>query len=141
MWKYIYYRFYFSKNIMNPELYIFFWLLIWAFIWYAFWKAIRHKDLMHERSKSVRKSRSIILWETYEKIAPLLQSIPYHPKDMTFLWKWVDYVVFDWLSAWNLKSIVFLEIKTWKSRQNKNEKQIESIINSKKVSYEIKRLW
>lgn len=96
---------------------------------------------MQERKNSVKRSRSIILWETYEKIAPLLQSIPYHPKDMNFLGKWVDYVVFDGLAAGKLKQIVFLEIKTWKSRQNSNEKQIQEIINSKKIKYEIKYLW
>ena len=69
-----------------------------------------------------------------------MPDIPYHPKDMVFVWKGVDYVVFDGLSWWALKQIVFLEIKTWKSNQNRNEKQIEKIVNLKKVKYELKQI-
>jgi len=119
-----------------------YWILISIitfFIWYFIWKLIKYVELSKIRKKSVKQSRSIILWESYETLAPFMKDISYHPKDMNFLWKWVDYIVFDWLASWNLKQIVFLEIKTWKSRQNINEKQIEKIIKDKKIKYEIVR--
>ncbi len=116
------------------------WIVIVSFfLWYFIWKIIKYTELRKERQKSVKKSRSVILWESYETLAPFMQDINYHPKDMNFLWKWVDYVIFDGLSNWNLKQIVFLEIKTGKSRQNLNEKQIEKIIKDKKIKYEIVR--
>ena len=119
--------------------------LVWValvafFIGYLIWKIVKYSELKKARKDSVKKSRTVILWETAEKIAPFLPDIPYHPKDMIFVWKGVDYVVFDGLSWWNLKQIVFLEIKTWKSNQNKNEKQIEKIVNLKKVKYELKQI-
>jgi len=116
------------------------WIVILSFfLWYFIWKIIKYTELKKERQKSVKKSRSVILWESYETLAPFMKDIIYHPKDMNFLWKWVDYIVFDGLSSWNLKQIVLLEIKTGKSRQNLNEKQIEKIIKEKKIKYEIVR--
>jgi len=116
------------------------WVVIASFfLWYFIWKIIKFTELRKERQKSVKKSRSVILWESYETLAPFMKDINYHPKDMNFLWKWVDYIIFDGLSAWNLKQIVLLEIKTGKSRQNINEKQIEDIIKKKKIKYEIVR--
>ena len=114
--------------------------LIAFFIGYLIWKLVKYSELQKARKESIKKSRSVILWETAEKVAPFLPDFPYNPKDLTFIWKWVDYVIFDWLSNWNLKQIVFLELKTWKSRQNKNEKEIEKIILQKKVKYELKKV-
>jgi len=116
------------------------WWIIWLFIGYLIWKIVKSAEVKKHRKDAVRKSRSVILWEVAEKVAPLIPQIPYNPKDMTFIWKWVDYIVFDGLSNWNLKQIVFLEIKTGKSKQNNNEKQVEKIIKLKKVKYELKNL-
>lgn len=125
---------------MKVEYYILFWVILWFFIWYIVWKIIKHIELSKERKKAVDKSRSVILWESYEKLVPISGAIPYYSKDMNFLWKWVDYIVFDWLSEGNLRKIVFLEVKTWKSRLNKNEKMILQAVKDKKITYETIRL-
>ena len=75
-----------------------------------------------------------------EKIAPILPNFPYNYKDLVFIWKWIDYVVFDWLSTWYLKEIVFLEVKSWVANLNRNEKMVKDCINSWKTSYEILRI-
>ena len=114
--------------------------LIAFFIGYLVWKLVKYSELQKVKKESIKKSRSAILWETAEKVAPFLPNFPYNPKDLTFIWKWVDYIVFDWLSNWNSKQIVFLEVKTWKSKQNKNEKETEKIILQKKVKYELRKM-
>jgi len=114
--------------------------IIWLFIGYLIWKIVKSSEVKKHRKDAVKKSRSVILWEVAEKTAPFMPQIPYNPKDMTFIWKWVDYIVFDGISSWNLKQIVFLEIKTGKSKQNNNEKQVEEIIRLKKIKYELKNL-
>ena len=116
--------------------------LIWAvflafLLWYFIWKIVKYVELKKERKNAVNRSRSIILWESYEKLAPFMPNIKYNPKDMNFLWKWTDYIIFHWLSSWSLKEIVLLEIKTWKSILNKNEKQIQDIVKKRKVRYEV----
>lgn len=125
---------------MVEKIYIALAMIVWLFIWYIVWKIVKYIELKKERKNAVKKSRSIILWETFETIAPFMKDIPYHPKDMHFIWKWIDYLVFDQLSNWKLKEIVFLEIKTWKSQLNSNERQIKKIIESWKIRYEVKTL-
>lgn len=116
--------------------YIFLAILFSFFVWFLIGKILKNKEISKNRKDAVVKSRSIILWELYEKISPLLQDFPYSPKDLIFVWKGIDYVVLNWLSNWDLTEIVFLEIKSWKSALNKNEKDIKNIINTKKIRYE-----
>lgn len=50
------------------------------------------------RKDAVDRSRSVVLGHVHEKIAPLLPHFPYSYKDLVFLGKGVDYLVFDGLS-------------------------------------------
>ena len=109
-------------------------------IGYLIWKLIKYKEIKQHRKQAVKQSCAVILGEVAEKIAPILPQIPYNPKDMVFIWKGVDYIIFDWLAWWKLKQIIFLEIKSWKSKQNSNEKQVEQTIKLKKVKYQGKTL-
>lgn len=121
-------------------IFILFWIIIWLIIWYLFAKIhfwIKNKSV---RKDAIWRSKSVILWQVNEKIAPILPQFNYNYKDLVFIWKWIDYIVFDWLSEWNLNKIVFLEIKTWKSNLNKNEKSIKSKLEESKVEYEIMRI-
>lgn len=120
--------------------FIIIWVIIWFFVGYMIWKIIKYKELKRERAFSVKRSRSVILWEVYEKVAPFLPNFPYNPKDMIFVWKGVDYVIFDGLSAGNLKQVIFLEIKSGKSNLNKNERNIRDTVWKKKVFYQIYRI-
>lgn len=99
-----------------------------------------HRKLSAIKKKSVAQSRSSILGEVSEKIMPLLPEFPYHTKDLVFLGKGVDYVVFDGLSCGNLKEIIFLEIKSGTSQLNKNEQLIKDYLCSYPVRYEVMRL-
>jgi predicted Holliday junction resolvase-like endonuclease len=80
-----------------------------------------------------------VRWHNIEKTAPLLPWFQYKIRDMTFVGKGIDYIIFDGLSSGNLKEIVFLEIKSGSSTQNNNEKMIEEIIKRGKVRYEVMR--
>ena len=113
------------------------WIIIGFFIGYLVWKIVKYYHIRQIRKDSNRRSRSVILWEVAEKIAPILPDFPYNPKDLAFVWKGVDYIVFDWLSSWKLKKIIFLEIKSWKSTLNKNEKLIRDYVSKNKVLYNI----
>lgn len=87
------------------------------------------------RQDAVRGSRNAITGEIYEKILPTMPDFPYFPKDMVFVGKWTDYIVFDGLSEWDLREIVFLELKSGKSRLNTNEKMIKKILDEKRVRF------
>lgn len=111
------------------------WIIFWLFIWILIWKFIKYKTLKDERALSIKKSKSVILGEVYEKVLPFLPNFPYAPRDMTFIGKWIDYIVFDGISEWNLKKIVFLEVKSWTSTLNKNEKMIRDTILKWNIEY------
>jgi predicted Holliday junction resolvase-like endonuclease len=119
-----------------------FWIIsfiIWIFlaflIWFIIWRILKYKQIKKERNNSIKQSKSVILGGVYEKILPFLPKFPYKPKDMVFVGKGTDYIIFDWLSEGRLKKIIFMEVKSWRSQLNKNEKQIRNIILNKKVDY------
>ena len=87
------------------------------------------------RQDAVRGSRNAITGEIYEKILPSMPNFPYAPKDMVFVGKWTDYIIFDGLSEGDLREIIFLEIKSGKSRLNANEKMIKKILDEKIVRF------
>ncbi len=122
-----------DKEMLNLIL----WIIIWIFIWYMIAKLYFWIRLKSQRKDAVDRSKNIILWQVNEKIAPILPDFPYDINDLTFIWKWIDYLVFNWLHEWDLQEIIFLEIKTNKSNLNKNEKMIKDIINRWKIRYEI----
>lgn len=114
-------------------------LLIALALGYLWGRIVRHRSVMRERNDAVGRSRSVILGELYETIAPLLPGFRYAPRDMVFIGKGVDYLVFDGLAEGQLREVVFLELKTGKSKQNANEKMIERVIKEGRVRYEIGR--
>ena len=98
-------------------------------------KIIANAENAQVRKSAVRGSRNSIFGEVYEKILPALPSFPYSPKDMVFIGKWVDYLIFDWLSEWVLREIVFLELKSGNAVLNKNERLIQEALRKKQVRF------
>ncbi len=93
------------------------------------------KEKGSTQKRAVQGSRNAIMGEVYEKILPSMPSFPYNPKDMVFIGKGSDYIIFDGLSCGNLQEVVFLELKSGKSRLNKNEKMIQNTIGRGRVRY------
>jgi predicted Holliday junction resolvase-like endonuclease len=114
--------------------------IIWCVISYLLLLLHFNNKLTNEKKKSVNQSRNTILWEVSEKVLPLLPDFPYQTKDLVFIWKWVDYVVFNWLSKWKLKEIIFLEVKSWSSILNRNELMIKDYLQHCPVKYEVIRV-
>ena len=140
--KYLYsIRFFnFKEKMKSDRTLLIYWLLIWWLITYTFVTIRFYHKIKRIQQTTVRQSRSSILWEVSEKLSPLLPNFPYHTKDLVFVGKGVDYIVFDGLSAWRLKEIIFLEIKTNTSQLNKNEQQIRSYLANFPVKYEVLKI-
>ena len=116
------------------------WILIWTFIGYLLARLLFWVQLRWQRKNAIERSKHVVMWQVNEKIAPILPGFPYNYKDLVFIGKWIDYVVFDWLSTGYLKQVVFLEIKSWNSLLNKNEIMIKECLDRKKVYYEVLRM-
>lgn len=111
------------------------WIGIWLLFGYLIAKLYFWQDIKKYRKDAVKQSKAVTLGYVNEKLAPLLPNFPYNYKDLMFLGKWVDYLVFDGLSSDRIKNIVFLEIKSGKSRLNKNEQMIKEAIDAGRVKY------
>lgn len=116
------------------------WAIVWLIVWFIVAKLTVHSAVKTARNTSVKQARNVILWDVNEKLAPALPGFPYDFKDMVFIWKWIDYLVFDWLASGNLKKIVLLEIKSWQSLLNRNESMIKNTVWQWLVSYEVFRV-
>ena len=112
-------------------------IAIWGILSYLLANLSFYRKLSAIKKKSVSHSRNSILGEVTEKVTPLLPEFPYHTKDLVFIGKGVDYIVFDGLSRGNLKEIIFLEIKSWTSQLNKNEAMIKTYLKKYPIKYEI----
>ena len=75
-----------------------------------------------------------------EKLAPALPGFPYDFKDMVFIGKGIDYLVFDGLASGELKQIILLEIKSGSSVLNRNERMIRESVARGQVCYEVFRV-
>ena len=110
--------------------------IIFGFVIGFLWVQIQRIGVEKKiRQDAVRGSRNAITGEIYEKILPSMPNFPYAPKDMVFVGKWTDYIIFDGLSEGDLREIIFLEIKSGKSRLNANEKMIKKILDEKIVRF------
>ena len=116
------------------------WAIVWLIVWFIVAKLTVHSAVKTARSSSVKQARNVILGDVNEKLAPALPGFPYDFKDMVFIWKWIDYLVFDWLASGHLKKIVLLEIKSWQSLLNRNESMIKNAVRNWLVSYEVFRV-
>jgi predicted Holliday junction resolvase-like endonuclease len=116
------------------------WVALWLLWAYFLAKVFNWVDILGHRKDAVKKAKSVVLGQASENVAPLMVDFPFHYKDCVFLWKGVDYIVFDGLYEWNLREIIFVEIKTWSSRLNKNEKMIRDIVKNGVISYELIRV-
>ncbi|MBB1554172.1 hypothetical protein HG442_002040 [Candidatus Gracilibacteria bacterium] len=110
--------------------------IIFGFVIGFLWVQIQRMGIEKKiRQDAVRGSRNAITGEIYEKILPSMPNFPYTPKDMVFVGKGTDYIIFDGLSDGDLREIIFLEIKSGKSRLNANEKMIKNILDQKIVRF------
>lgn len=116
------------------------WAIVWLIVWFIVAKLTVHSAVKTARSSSVKQARNVILGDVNEKLAPALPGFPYDFKDMVFIWKWIDYLVFDWLASGHLKKIVLLEIKSWQSLLNRNESMIKNAVGDWLVCYEVFRV-
>jgi predicted Holliday junction resolvase-like endonuclease len=116
------------------------WIIIGLVIWYLIAKIYFEIKVRWQRKNAVERSKNVLIWQVNEKIAPILPWFPYNYKDLVFIGKWIDYLVFDWLSKWNLREIVFLEVKSGNSGLNRNETMIKKCIENGKIAYDILRI-
>jgi len=73
--------------------------------------------------------------KVHEQLVPYLPEFGFNPKDARFLGSPVDLVVFDGLSAGDVRRVVFLEVKTGGAPLTARERQVRAVIEAREVAW------
>lgn len=94
-----------------------------------------------ERKNAVKKSKDVTRGNIAQEFVTLLPDFPYNMSDCKFSGQPIDFLVFDGMS--NLRDgneadveIVFADVKTNTSRNNKIQNAIKKAIENKRVRWE-----
>lgn len=89
------------------------------------------------KAEALERSRAVLKGKIGEQLAPLLPNFKHEPADARFIGSPVDYIVFDGYKEGEPQKIVFLDVKTGKSRElTPIEKKIRKLVKEKKVEWE-----
>ncbi len=76
-----------------------------------------------------------------ETLVPTSKVWKWHPRDARHIGTPIDYVVFNGLEDGSGKlEIIFVEVKTGRSRESKRELQVRAAVLANRVSYEVVRV-
>jgi predicted Holliday junction resolvase-like endonuclease len=90
-----------------------------------------------EREDAARRSRSSLGGQVLEKIAPHLPDFPYDPTELRFIGSPIDFVVFRGLNSDDVEEVIFLEMKSGKSRLTSRERSVQRTIEAKNVRWDV----
>tara|TARA_B100000029_G_C17424721_1_gene905619 strand:- start:257 stop:721 length:465 start_codon:yes stop_codon:yes gene_type:complete len=103
------------------------------------WCITKEKEI---RKDSVARSRNIIRGQATEHLAPLMME-EYSLKDYRFLGNPIDFIIYNGLGdvadgkSDTIESIIFLDIKTGKSRLSKIQRRIRDCIRNGNVEFRV----
>ncbi len=90
------------------------------------------------REETIKKSQNVLKGKVSEQIYPYFGNFPYDPRDVRFLGSPVDLIVFSGLREKGfVEKIVFVEVKTGKSRLSDSERSVKYAVQNKLVDYEV----
>ncbi|OYT42318.1 MAG: Holliday junction resolvase [Candidatus Aenigmarchaeota archaeon ex4484_56] len=98
------------------------------------------KRMKNIKNEVIKKSRSILEGKFKEQLAPLFPEFKYNPTDARFIGSPIDYIIFNGIANNKLENIIFLEVKTKKSKLTEREARIKKIIENGKIKFEELRI-
>src|SRR5882762_4971416 len=99
--------------------------IVIAWLYFLVWK-VRYSAAIRE--DAVQRSLAVTAGKVHEQLVPYLPEFGFNPKDARFLGSPVDLVVFDGLSAGEVRRVVFLEVKTGGAPLTTRERQVRAVI-------------
>lgn len=92
------------------------------------------------RADAIARSKSVVRGKVAEQFVPFAEDFDYNPRDARFLGSPLDFIVFEGLTEGELLRVVFIEVKTGKSRLTRRERQLRDVIDAGEVYHEELRL-
>jgi len=101
-----------------------------------YWEA----ELPIHRKDAVLRSRAVLSGQFSEQLAPFLPDFNFNPTECKFLGKPIDFIVFKGADDKEIKEVIFVEVKSGKSKLSNVEKSLKEVIENKKVRWEEYRI-
>ena len=98
------------------------------------------KQLPSYRKDAISQSRAILGGQFSEQLAPFLPGFKYSPTECRFMGKPIDLLVFRGMDKKDIDEVVFVEVKSGKSKLSSQEKKLKEVIEKKKVRWEEYRI-
>ncbi|MDP4039845.1 MAG: Holliday junction resolvase-like protein [Candidatus Pacearchaeota archaeon] len=92
-------------------------------------------ELPIHRKDAIMKSRAVLAGHFSEQLAPFLPDFPFNANECRFIGKPIDFLVFKGMDDKDISEVIFVEVKSGKSKLNSNEKKLKEAIENKKVSW------
>ena len=87
------------------------------------------------REDAIKRSRSVLGGQFSEQLAPFLPDFPYIPTEARFIGKPVDFLVFKGMDGKSIEEVVFVEVKSGKSRRSPIEDSLRKAIQDRRVAW------
>ncbi len=97
-------------------------------------------ELPNHRREAILKSRAVLGGQFSEQLAPFLPDFKHLPTECRFIGKPIDLLVFKGMDDKNINEVVFVEVKSGKSKLSAVEKKLKEAIEKKKVRWEEYRI-
>ena len=104
-----------------------------------FYGYVQGRDSAEKRAKKGKVlSRASLGGQISEQVAPFVDGWPQdlQPSEARFIGKPVDFIVFKGMDNNEIDEVVFVEVKTGKSRLSTRERQLQNVIEQKRVRWE-----
>ncbi|MCR4284649.1 MAG: hypothetical protein NUV97_01230 [archaeon] len=98
------------------------------------------EDLPGYRQDAINRSRAVLGGHFSEQLAPYLPDFPFSPTESRFIGKPIDLIVFKGADGKNIDEVVFVEVKSGKSKLSAQEKNLKETIDKKRVRWEEYRI-
>jgi len=96
-----------------------------------YWEA----ELPSHRKDAIMKSRAVLGGQFSEQLAPYLPDFEYLPTECRFVGKPIDFLVFKGMDKKEIDEVVFVEVKSGKSKLSQSEKKLKKAIDEKRVKW------
>ncbi len=104
--------------------------LIALFFYFKMKKERDNQKAEYIKLLSQKKSSEIVLGQVAEKLVPFTDLFDHDPQRASFLGNPIDFVVFE------DDEIVFIEVKSGRSRLTSKQRKIKKLVEDKKVRWE-----
>ena len=93
------------------------------------------QQISEHRADAISRSRAVLTGQFSEQLAPYLPGFLYSPTECKFNGKPIDFDVFNGLDQKNVSEIVFVEVKSGKSRLSSTENSVKDAVLNGRVKW------